>query len=171
MSRSCVAKRAVVCVQPAGGARLPGSASHCAAWSSLSLPQQPRGGGWWECEVRVNGAAGGGGTRGSRTARRVLLAYTQGNTPRQNGKLAGRRADWVLLSGSGKTAGASMEEGTREGGGGAQPRLTCGAPNGEQGETARGRCAGMVNSLMLCSTLLSSAKQRLETCTAAPSCG
>lgn len=35
---------------------------------------------------------------------------------------------------------------------------------------AWGFCGGMGNSLLLCSTLLSSAKQGLEICTAAPSC-
>lgn len=57
-----------VCVRSAGCAHLPWSASHYAAWRSLSLPQEPWGGGWGECEMRVNRAAGGGGTGGSRTS-------------------------------------------------------------------------------------------------------
>lgn len=45
-------------------------------FGSLSLPQQRRGGGWGECAMRVKGAAGGGETGGSGTAK-GLLVYMQ----------------------------------------------------------------------------------------------
>lgn len=69
--------------------------------------------------------------------------------------------DWVLLSSGGQVLG--------DGGERTQYQLIYGASNGKKGKMSWGLCGGMVDSLLVCSSLLCSAKQGLEICTAAPS--